>query len=64
MARSMGYCRHENAFSEMQRVWEEWDDYTPGSSDYEDRARKRIVDLVADMHEQFAFEGAYDETDE
>ena len=61
MARSMSYCRHENTASELARVWEEWEDYEPGTNEYEDRARRRIIRLVAEMHEQFEIDGTYDE---
>jgi len=57
----MSYCRHENAAGLLRQVWDEWEDYEPGTSDYEDQARKRIVRLVAEMHEQFEFDGSYDE---
>ena len=58
---SMGYCRHENTASELSRVWDEWEDYSPGTSEYEDRARRRIARLVREMHEQFEDDGTYDE---
>lgn len=57
----MSYCRHENAANDLATVWEEWGDYEPGTNEYEDRARKRIVQLVAEMHNQFEFDGPYDE---
>jgi hypothetical protein len=58
---SMSYCRHENAASDLDQVWEEWEDYEEGSSKYEDRARVRIVKLVKEMHDQFEFDGTFDE---
>lgn len=58
---SMTYCRHENTATELDQVWELWEDYEPGDNQYEDRARARIVKLVRQMHEQFAFDGTYDE---
>lgn len=58
---SMSYCRHENAASELSNVWELWEDYEPGTSDYEDRARRSIAKLVRQMHEQFEFDGTYEE---
>ena len=58
---SMTYCRHENTASELDQVWEMWEDYEPGSNKYEDRARRRIVKLVREMHEQFEDDGTYDE---
>lgn len=58
---SMSYCRHENAAAELSRVWDEWEDYEPGTSEYEDRARVELIQLVAEMHEQFKFDGTYDE---
>ena len=58
---SMSYCRHENAADELARVWDEWEDYEDGTSQYEDKARKRIVALVAEMHSQFVFDGTLDE---
>lgn len=61
---SMTYCRHENTVSEMNQVWELWEDYEPGSNTYEDRARRRLIKLVREMHEQFEFDGTYDEVDE
>ena len=61
---SMSYCRHENAAADLESVWEEWDDYTHGKNGYEDRARKRIVRLVGEMHERFVDDGEYDDEDE
>ena len=58
---SMSYCRHENLASDLDDVWERWEDYTPGTNEYEDRARKSIARLVREMHEQFEFDGTYDE---
>lgn len=56
---NMSYCRHENTSRDLDDVWELWGDYVPGTNEHEDRARKRIVKLVAAMHEQFAFDGTY-----
>jgi hypothetical protein len=61
---SMTYCRHENTATEMAQVWEMWEDYQPGSNQYEDRARKRIIRLVREMHDQFGFDGTYDENED
>ncbi len=58
---SMGYCRHENTAIELARVWEEWEDYERGTSEYEDRGRRQIVRLVAEMHGQFELDGTYAE---
>lgn len=60
---SMSYCRHENTASELSNVWELWEDYENGTNEYEDRARVRIAKLVREMHEQFEFDGTYDEVD-
>lgn len=56
----MSYCRHENTARDLDDVWEQWEDYQPGN-EYEDRARKRIVRLVAEMHDQFVFDGTYED---
>lgn len=58
---NMSYCRHENTARDLDDVWEQWEDYVPGKNQHEDRARARIVKLVRDMHEQFDFDGTYDE---
>ena len=58
---SMTYCRHENAAAELDQVWELWED-GPGN-EYEERARKRLILLIREMHEQFEFDGTYDELD-
>lgn len=60
---SMTYCRHENTLSELRQVQELWDDYD-GGNEYEDRARRRLVEVIREMHEQFVSEGTYDEMDE
>jgi hypothetical protein len=61
---SMTYCRHENTVAELEQVWELWDDWSEASSnDYEARARKRLIWLVREMHEQFVFDGTYGEED-
>lgn len=60
----MTYCRHENTAADLSRVWDLWEDYEPGSSEYEDRGRRRIVSLVREMHEQFEFDGTYDAMDQ
>lgn len=61
---SMTYCRHENTASEMAQVWEMWEEYEPGSNEYEDRGRRRIIRLVREMHEQFEDDGTYEEMDD
>jgi hypothetical protein len=58
---NMSYCRHENTARDLDDVWEQWEDYAPGTSEYEDRARRRIVEIVCEMHAQFEFDGTYDE---
>lgn len=58
---NMSYCRHENTARDLEDVWDQWEDYTPGKNEYEDKARKRIILLVQDMHEQFQFDGTYEE---
>lgn len=60
---SMSYCRHENTASELANVWELWEDYEPGTNEYEDRGRRCIAKIVREMHEQFEFDGTYDELD-
>ena len=57
---NMSYCRHENTYSDLADVWEQWEDYEPGN-EREDRARGHLIRLVAEMHEQFEFDGTYDE---
>lgn len=59
---SMTYCRHENTATELAQTWELWEDWAPESSTaYEAEARERIIRLVRAMHEQFEFDGTYDE---
>ncbi|AIY16161.1 hypothetical protein KR76_04210 [Pimelobacter simplex] len=60
---SMEYCRHENTAREMSQVWDLWEDYETGGNDYEDRGRRQIIRLVREMHDQFEFDGTYDEVD-
>ncbi|MCG8151223.1 hypothetical protein GUY44_12090 [Pimelobacter simplex] len=59
----MEYCRHENTAREMSQVWDLWEDYETGGNDYEDRGRRQIIRLVREMHDQFEFDGTYDEVD-
>lgn len=56
---NMSHCRHENTARDLADVWEKWED--GAGNEYEEKARKRIVKLVAEMHSQFAFDGTYDE---
>lgn len=56
---NMSYCRHENTAGDLAEVWELWDESEKSES--EKRGRKRIVELVKEMHEQFEFDGTYDE---
>lgn len=59
---SMSYCRHENTVIELEQVWDLWEEWTlEGSNEYEARARKRLIRLVQEMHEQFEMDGTYDE---
>lgn len=58
---NMNYCRHENTAQDLNDVWDLWEDFTPGKNEYEDSARARIVRLVREMHDQFEFDGTYDE---
>lgn len=57
----MSYCRHENTARDLNDVWEKWEEYVPGTNEYEDKARRRIVKLVREMHDQFELDGTYDE---
>jgi len=54
---NMSYCRHENTARDLEEVWEQWEDYEEGTSEYEDSARKRIVYLVEQMFWDFVYEG-------
>lgn len=45
---NMSYCRHENTSSDLQDVFAQWDDWADehhegDDSDYESRARRRIL---------------------
>lgn len=48
---NMSYCRHENTAADLEDVWDQWNDYKEGTSEYEDEARKRILRLIVDMYE-------------
>ncbi len=62
---SMTYCRHENTAADMAQVWDLWEDFDPdGANDYEKRGRRRIIELVREMHDQFDNDGTYDVVDE
>lgn len=52
----MGYCRNENTALDLQDVWDHWEEPVGAA---EKKARDRIVRLVAEMHDQFAFDGTY-----
>lgn len=54
---NMSYCRNTNTESDLQDVWDHWEE---PASEKEEKARVRIVRLVAEMHDQFAFDGTYD----
>lgn len=58
---NMSYCRHENTADDLQDVWEQWGEYIEGTSEYEDKARWRIIRLVGEMYGQFKWEGLYDD---
>jgi len=61
---SMTYCRHENTAAELAQVWELWEDADADElNEYEAKGRRRIIRLVREMHEQFEFDGSYDELD-
>lgn len=53
---NMSYCRNTNTESDLQDVWDHWEE--PASVE-EEKARDRIARLVAEMHDQFAFDGTY-----
>ena len=62
---SMSYCRHENTLNDLEQVWEMWEEWTAEeSNDYEASARRRLVKLVREMHDQFESDGTYDEVNE
>lgn len=54
---NMSYCRHENTARDLADVWDQWED--GAGNEYEEKARKRIVRLVAEMHDQFVLDGTY-----
>lgn len=58
---NMSYCRHENTANDLFDVWAQWEDYTEGTSVYEDKGRRRIIRLVEEMYDQFKWEGLYDD---
>lgn len=59
---SMTYCRHENAEAELQQVWDMWEEWSADkSNEYELRARKRLIKLVHEMHDQFEDDGTYED---
>ena len=53
---NMSYCRNTNTESDLQDVWDHWEE--PASAE-EEKARDRIVRLVAEMNYQFTFDGTY-----
>ena len=57
---SMGYCRHENTAIELAQVWDMWEDYDPGTNEWEDRGRAAIIRMVHEMHQRFEFDGTYE----
>lgn len=62
---NMGYCRHENTARDLNDVWEQWEDFDADeATKYELKGRERIIRLVREMHEQFEFDGTYDEADQ
>ena len=58
---NMSHCRHHNTYRDLAEVWDLWED--GASNDGDAAARKRLVELVREMHEQFDFDGTYDEVD-
>jgi len=59
---NMSYCRHENTSSDLADVWSNWENVNPDElSNQERRGRTHIIRLVREMHEQFEFDGTYDE---
>lgn len=64
MGVNMGYCRHENTYKALREVEEEWFDYEEGSNEYEDRARKGLIQLINHLYWQFRADGAYPEDEE
>lgn len=59
---NMSYCRHENTARDLAEVWDLWEDWEESkSNEYEAKARARIVRMVFEMHEQFVFDGTYEE---
>lgn len=53
----MSYCRNTNTAGDLDDVWEHWEE---PANEAEERARDRIARLVAEMHDQFAFDGTYE----
>ena len=52
---NMSYCRNTNTESDLQDVWDHCEE--PASAE-EEKARDRIVRLVAEMNYQFTFDGS------
>lgn len=51
---NMSYCRHENTASDLADVWDRWEDAEMEDlSTSEQSARKRIIEMVQQLHEQF-----------
>lgn len=61
---NMSYVRHENTYNDLTDVWERWYDYEEGSSEYEDRARKGIKELVREMYMAFAYDEDWEDYSE
>lgn len=54
--------KYENLADDLSDAWEGWLDHEEGTNEYEDRARRKIMKLVAEMYEEFESTGALDET--
>ena len=49
---SMSYCKYENTYNELKRVWDEWEEWNPKEeSQYEINARENLKNLIRDMHD-------------
>lgn len=58
---NMTYCRHENTADALADVWSRWDDFDEESAtQFELGGRRRLIELVQEMHQRFEEDGVYD----
>lgn len=62
---NMSYCRHENTYGDLADVWDNWEwDASAITNEYEKKYRRRLIQLVREMHEEFDSLGTYNEPEE